>query len=497
MRELLSVQSVRQLELLEYLLDSGEVTLAQASDATGYASRTLWQDIKEINEYLAPMEIETTSKGVELIIPAAYSVRAVYRRVLCQSREYSLLEYLLFNEGQSLEELADNLYISLSTLRRMITIMNEKLAKFNFKIAVAPTRVVGDELSVSQFYVALFTEKYHELSDLLKKGEFQTMNLLLKNIMAEGDMSLSFSDLQKLRILGYVRIVRLRYGHEISLSDSDMKLLHDYKFLKDPVFLSQFMATFNMKIDTRVLLQMYQVLYGKEYFYSYEHLKEVIQEDAQKRKVFNAISELLETLAREFSISIENTERLQINLYNMLRLSEYRYFIIYSRSRQFIEGFDLDNPNVLDVFEEKMSVLDKYGIKLADYIYDDVIYTLLTEWPDFLEKLESFVPDIKIGLLFDTDADHVKFIHTILKKYSKQRLTLVVPELSSTIRGQLRERDMDLLITDIPNLAIKDIEIICVKEYPSKHDWKNILEAQERIVSRKMLLATGEKMRNE
>lgn len=496
MRELLSIQSVRQLELLEYLLDAGEVTLAQVSDATGYASRTLWQDIKEINEYLAPMEIETTPKGVELIIPSAYSVRAMYKRVLCQSREYNLLEYLLFNEGQSLEELADNLYISLSTLRRMIATMNEKLAKFDFKIAVAPTRVIGNELSVSQFYVALFTEKYYELSDLLKKGEFQTMNLLLENITNEGKMKLSFSDLQKLRILGYVRIVRLRHGHEISLDDKDMKLLRDYKFLKDPVFLTQFMATFNMKIDEHILLQMYQVLYGKEYFYSYEHLKAVVQEDARKKKVFDAIRELLETLAEEFSISLENTERLQINLYNMLRLSEYRYFIIYSRSRQFIEGFDLDNPNVLDIFKKRMSILEKHDIELPGYIYDDFIYTLLTEWPDFLEKLESFVPDIKIGLLFDTDVDHVKFVHTILRKYSKQRLTLVVPELSSTIRGQLRERDIDLLITDIPNLAIKNIEIICVEEYPSKHDWKNILEAQERIVSRKILLATGEKMQN-
>ena len=496
MRELLSVQSVRQLELLEYLLKSGEVTLAEVSNATGYASRTLWQDIKEINEFLKPMEIETTSKGVELIIPAAYSVRAVYRRVLCQSREYNLLEYLLFNEGQSLEELADNLYISLSTLRRMITTMNEKLAKFDIKIAVAPARVIGDEPRVSQFYVALFTEKYYELADFLKKGEFQTLNLLLQKITKEGKMNLSFSDLQKLRILGYVRIVRLRYGHEIPLDETDMKLLHNYKFLKEPVFLTQFMATFNMQMNEHVLLQMYQVLYGKEYFYSYQHLEEVITEDKHKKKVFAAIGELIESLGEEFSISTENTERLQISLYNMLRLSEYRYFIIYSRSRQFIEGFDLDNPNVLNIFEEKMAILERHGLELPNHIYDDVIYTLMTEWPDFLEKLESFVPDIKIGLLFDTDRDHVEFIHTILRKYSKQRLTIVVPNLSSTMMGQLREKDIDLLITDIPHLAIRGVEIICVEEYPSKRDWKNILEAQERIVSRKMLLATGEKMRN-
>lgn len=494
MRELLSVQSVRQLELLEYLLDAEEVTLAEVSNATGYASRTLWQDIKEINEFLAPMEIETTSKGVELIIPAAYSVRAVYRRILLQSREYNLLEHLLFKEGQSLEDLADSLFISLSTLRRMIATMNEKLAKFDIKIAVAPTRVIGNELSVSQFYIALFSEKYYESSDFLKKGEFQTMNLLLKNIMQEGKMKLSFSDLQKLRIWGYVRMIRLRHGHKIDL-DGDLKLLHEYKFLKEPVFLTQFMATFNMKMDEEVLLQMFQVLFGKEYFYSYEHLSEVVKEDSEKRKVFEAIHEMLLALADEFSISIDNTERLQISLYNMIMLSEYRYYVIYSRSHQFNEGFDKDNPGVMGIFDEKIEILNEHGVELEDYIREDVIYTLLTEWPGFLEKIDGFVPDLKIGLLFDTDADHVEFIHKILEKYSKQKLTLVVPDLFSTIRGQLREKDIDLLITDIPHLAIKDIEIVCVEEYPSKHDWKNILAAQERIVSQKMRAVTGEKMR--
>ena len=496
MRELLSVQSVRQLELLEYLLDADEVTLAEVSKATGYASRTLWQDIKEINEFLAPMEVLSTTKGIKLFIPNTCSVRAVYRRVLCQSREYNLLEHLLFKEGQSLEELADSLYISLSTLRRMIATMNEKLKKFNIKIAVAPARVIGDELSVSQFYIALFSEKYYESADFLKKGEFQTMNLLLKNIMQESKMKLGFSDLQKLRIWGYVRIVRLRNGHQIPL-DEDMKMFHDYKFLKEPVFLTQFMATFNMRLDEHTLLQMFQVIFGKEYFYSYQHLEEVIKEDDNKRKVFGAIYEMLAALAEEFSISSENTQRLQINLYNMIRLSEYRYFIIYSRSRQFISGFDLDNPNVIDIFEEKMAILDKYDIKIPDYIHDDVIYTLLTEWPDFLEKIDSFVPDIKIGLLFDTDADHVEFIHKILKKYSKQKLTVVIPDLFSTIKGQLREKDIDLLITDIPNLSIQNIEIICVEEYPSKRDWRNILKAQEEIVSNKMRLVNGGKLRRE
>lgn len=487
MRDLLSIHATRQLELLEYLMKCSTATLAEISAATRYPARTLWQDIQEVNTYLDPIRVETTNTGVSLHIPSTFSIRAVYRRLLARSKEYCLLEYLFFNEGKSLEELTQALYLSLSTLRRMISEMNKKLEKSQLKISTTPLRVCGDELSVSQFYIAFFSEKYYNLSDFLQDNEFQTLNLLLKKICTENAWHLSFPDLQKLRVWSYVRLIRMRNNHPIHYKQT-LNMLQDYKFLQNQAFLAQFFATFHMKLDKELLLQMFQVVLGGLHMATYEELMAAIQEDHSKKKIFDLVYKLLSTLSEEFNIPLNNTEQLQLDLYNIIQLSSYRHFIIYSRSRQFLEEFGKDNPDILDIFIRTMKVSNVCDCTPENCICDEMIYTIITQWTEFLEKIEDLIPEIEIGLLFDTDFAHLTFIKKILKKYSKQKISIVVPDIFSTISGQLPDKGFDLLITDIPNLPIQDIEVICVQEYPSQKDWERILTAQKRIVSEKMKL---------
>lgn len=485
MRDLLSSHSTRQLALLEYLMKCSTVTLAEISAATGYASRTLWQDIHEVNTYIAPIRIETTKAGVMLNIPPSLSIRTVYRLLLSESKEYTLLEYLFFNEGKPLEEVATNLYLSLSTLRRMIAEMNKKLEKFQFKIAVSPTQVVGDELSVSQFYIALFSEKYYDFSDFLSRNEFQTLNLLLKKICKENSWHLTLPDLQKLRTWGYIRTIRMQHGHSIHYAQT-IDMLQDYTFLKDHAFQTQFFATFHMKLDKELLLQMFQVVLGGLHINTYKQLMISIKEEPSKKEIFDKVYLLLSNLSNEFALSLDNTEQLQLDLYNIMQLSHYRHFIIYSRCRQFLEGFGNDHPYILNIFYEKMKALKVCTCTPEYYLCDDIIYTIITQWPEFLDKIESLTPRIEIGLLFDTDIAHLKFIQKLLKKYSNQKLSIAVPNVFSTTAEQLPNKGLDLLITDIPNLPVVDVEVLCVQEYPSEKDWKQIFSTQERIVRQKM-----------
>jgi Transcriptional antiterminator len=485
MRELLSIHSIRQLALLEYLMRCSTATIAEISAATGYAPRTLWQDIQEVNGYLAPIRIETTNTGVMLNIPPSLSIRAIYRLLLAGSKEYNLLEYLFLNEGGSLEEVADNLYLSLSTLRRMIAEMNKKLEKHRIKIAVAPTKIIGDELSVSQFYIALFSEKYYNLSDFLQCGEFQTLNLLLNKICKENSWQLTFPDMQKLRLWGYVRLVRMRHNHPIHYTQT-LDMLHDYSFLHDQAFLIQFFVTFRMKLDKELLMQMFQLVLGGLHLNTYEQLMFAIKKEPFRKKIFDNVYTLLSALSNEFDISLSNTENLQLDLYNIMQRSHYRHFIIYSRSRQFLEGFGKDYPYVLNIFYEKLQHLRVCHCMPEYFICDDMIYAIITQWPDFLEKIENIIPEIEVGLLFDTDIAHLRFIQKILKKHSTQKLSIAVPNVFATTVGQLPCQELDLLITDIPNLPVKDVEVLCVQEYPSEKDWKRILSTQERIVRQKM-----------
>jgi len=481
MRELLSIQILRQLTLLEYLVKNGEATLAEISNATGYATRTLWQDAKQANTYLAPVQIETQQSGIRLVIPQACSVRTIYNKVLCQSKEYNLIEYLFMHEGETLEELAENLYLSLSTLRRMIGQMNKKLERFKIKIVTNPTYITGDELSVSRFYIALFSEKYYDLSDLLSKEECHTMNLLIEKIIKESKVNFTFPDLQRMRIWGYVRLIRMKNNHTINYEKT---LWLEYKFLKDKAFLAQFYRTFTINMDDNLLLQMFKVLFGGQYATSYVHLKEIINHGEEQKGIYNKIQEILSNLSAQLDISLQGTEEMQVRLYNILQLSDYRHSIIYNRSRQFLEGFVKENRKIAEIFYEQVSAV--LQCSRDNYICDDVMFTLFTEWPELLEKLDSMLPEVKVGILFDSDMKHVELIRKMLKRHAKLKIDVAVPKTFSTFAGQIPGKDIDVLVTDIPGLSAPGIEIVCVQEYPTEKDWQDILLAQERAFSNKM-----------
>ena len=60
-----------------------------------------------------------------------------------------------------------------------------------------------------------------------------------------------------------------------------------------------------------------------------------------------------------------------------------------------------------------------------------------------------------------------------------------VPDVFAAFSGQLSEADMDLLITDIPRMAVEKVEVVCIQEYPDERDWQHIFAAQQQIFRKK------------
>lgn len=52
-------------------------------------------------------------------------------------------------------------------------------------------------------------------------------------------------------------------------------------------------------------------------------------------------------------------------------------------------------------------------------------------------------------------------------------------------------KGIDLLVTDIPELDTPCRETVCIQEYPTSRDWRNVLLAEERIYRQKIMKAQG------
>ena len=99
MREILSKHHLRHLALLEFLLKNKKqwISLKDISDSLDTPTRTLHTDIHEINTYISPIIIRTSSFGIKISIPPTYSERYLYKKILVVSREFNLIEHVFAN----------------------------------------------------------------------------------------------------------------------------------------------------------------------------------------------------------------------------------------------------------------------------------------------------------------------------------------------------------------------------------------------------------------
>ncbi|WP_231190041.1 helix-turn-helix domain-containing protein [Streptococcus equi] len=87
---------------------------------------------------------------------------------MLESPSLQLMSALFFDDFASLDDLAEALFISLSTLKRLIRKTNLYLKEhFDIIISAKPIRVVGDEYNIRLFTSSIFQKHIPFLNGLL------------------------------------------------------------------------------------------------------------------------------------------------------------------------------------------------------------------------------------------------------------------------------------------------------------------------------------------
>ena len=126
MEALLKSNEIRRLRIAEVLYDNEDwMTIADLAKKLNVSIRILKYDIENFKNFFDDFTIETSRHGIRLQFLKNKSLKTLYKNVLDQSISFQLLEILFSEENYSTFELAEELYISPSTLYRMIDHINE------------------------------------------------------------------------------------------------------------------------------------------------------------------------------------------------------------------------------------------------------------------------------------------------------------------------------------------------------------------------------------
>lgn len=483
MRKLLSIQQRRMLDIIEFLYSSDHFFIYELSDHFKCSPKTIRNDIHIINDFFYPVEIVThQSKGISLQLPSNYSIEFVYEVILENSLEFTLLELIFFKKNLTVSKAADKLHSSPSTIRRLISKMNEALKDECISIHTFPIKMIGNEADICNFYVHLITEKYSSRKKPFSSLQLKALDQALLILAEKEKVSLNFPDIEKLRIWIMVNIVRMQNdptGNIVFSSLNEEKATEIVNSLT-PTHKITFKMIFRLELDVQVISRLFYVFLVKQFAFDATTFDVILNGDSNAAKIVSMFDEIITNTAIEFDIPLLNKKEILLNLYNVSILQYGQPFILYDKCRFFIESIEMKNPEFTDFLKRQyMDVFNQP--KLMHYELYSYLYFTITHWQNLPSFLDRASPKLRVVLFFNTDIEHMEFIkNEIALRFQEKLVVQLVNDISlSTFKKNVPL--YDIILTNISGIQNDLNNVLCFSINPKTNDWTNLYKLYLKI----------------
>ncbi|MDZ5759248.1 helix-turn-helix domain-containing protein [Carnobacterium maltaromaticum] len=483
MRDILTGYDEKQLKLLEYLSDRGWVPFDELTIEIGGTKKSIRGNIKEINGYLKPLKIEESlERGIYLSIPTSASIYSIYSKMLYRSREFQMIELIFFDESFTLETLSEELFISLSTLKRMIKRLNPILEKLNIQIATNPIKISGSETQICNFMIHYFEEKYIDEKSPFSETYQRTLREWILMLSGKMQQNLNYPDLKKVEMWIMVNLIRVRNGN---LGEPiNFQLPKEIKLATDSYFLDKFYTVFGIAMNPSIVARLVYIFINGNFAFTYEQMLNIAAADPEKEKTVRQVENLLTSLKEELNLPLVKRDTLVKDLFNVVYLQYGIVYILFNKHKYFFKKVLKDNKKA------SSSIRGACEDAFADKKFDEnkiysIAYVLVTHWEDMLSNLNRELPKIQIGLFFDTDLEYMDLLKKQLQYFFKDKVEIQI--MNDLTFASFRENTAhyDFVLTNIVNLDSNGVPIITLPIYPSLQDWEKINELYQKICTNK------------
>ena len=472
MRELLSYRDLRHLRLVEILnLQREMIQLKEISKMLDVPIRTIHSDIRNLNYYIAPFFILTTSAGVILEIPENYSIRYIYKKILENSLEFRLLQYVFLNEEKTIKELSKEFFISESTIKRLIKRINKILIKENIEISTSPVNMTGNERKITQFMSSYYNELYFQF-DFVSVEERKLIEKLVQSVFDDEKIELHFNQLKKYTTWIYVNLVRMKNGH---YADVVTNRFANASVLEDEDFCQKFSQVFTVELNEG---NLNRILYARSragFISSYQELVKVNYDNKKQAELTKNVETVLNKITADLCIPFTSDAResLLLDIVNLINVRGYITFILYDKREYFLKRL---SDNYRHVRELVQSYIDRLVVPPFDNIeINELTYILLTHLPDLFDRLRYIEKKVVIAILVDSDLEHAYFIKKELDSYSRFNIeTKILMGFDLEQVHALTKKQ--ILVTNIPGITNVACRVLCFADYFSSRNWSQLNE---------------------
>ena len=489
MEELLENSLLKHYYIISFLLNKDWMTIDRLAQEIKIPARTIRQDIGNINQYIAPAKIESSQRfGIRLTYDASHNPLYIYAAIYRQSTRFLILEELFLHRFSSMTQLAEELFISESTLKRHVLAINQVLEHEGFRIDTQTLDIVGDEKKIHFFYYCYFLERYWFIDAFLSQDELQLIDEIIADFsthfpVLKSPRYQSFSFLNKLRTTVFICLTRNSRGH--TFKDASLVKEND---TFSPELRQKITRIYRINCSSFVFSHLFYLFFNSRNALTYQDLLVKARHNPVIHSIYQALSHFLDVTAASRKLKLANRDLVLLRLYNAIEYTWGPTKILYNPDEAFFMNMNKFEQTFIKQTKETLIAIlraEKIWKQIDEALITRLLFILVTSWDNLTIQLEEKAPKVRTGLFFNTSFEHSQFLLQELSYHMRSSLKPELMHVNTLAKLKAAAPHFDMIITNLPLLNLPKCHIVSIQPHPTPEDFDNILAVYNKIISAK------------
>lgn len=418
--------------------------------------------IEELQEHLFKLEqlfpnllLQSRKKAIQLQFEVLNSLDPRIT-IFEQSETYSFLNQLFFKEGQSLEQMCQELVISCERVQKIIHHLNTKLPQhYGISIQLSPLFMEGEEEDIRAFYIDYFSQSYSFLDWPFPSISEESLTHLMQLFLDAQQISPNLSSLRQIKYILAINLERFKRKHFIK-NPTPLLTSHYSTLMQIPQF-EENIKKIAKKLHFEPTKETLEQLFSnpvKSLQITNNPSNGALGNIHHIQKSYRLLSQILEELAKEFHLQIENREEL-IWLLHYTSQSDFFHLLsnqsLDRQKSQILSSYQVEFPKLFEVSQHKFqSYLTEMGLENHPSKLQELVYTFSIQGHRILVQLLQKLPKIRVLVISHLDSHHAQNLIETLAHYGNNLYLFDSWEESTISFSVLNQIPHDIVITTFP-----------------------------------------------
>ena len=456
MNILLSKTEQDLLFLLEELTKHHDwIELSVLAEKLNYSIEELQEHLFKLEQLFPNLLLQSRNKGIQLQFDFQNTLDpriAIFK----QSETYSFLNCLFFKEGQSLEQMCQELSTNTEHIEEIIQHLNTKLPQhYGISIQLSPLFMEGTEEDIRAFYLDYFSQSYDFLDWPFSSISEECLTDLIQLFLNAQQVSPNLSSLRQIKYTLAINLERFNKSHLIENS-TPLLTSHYSTLLQIPQF-EQDIKKLAKKLNFEPKQETLEQLFSnpvKSPQITNNPSNGALGDIQHIQKSYRLLSQILEELAKEFHLQIENREEL-IWLLHYTAQSDFFHLLsnqsLDRQKSQILSSYQVEFPKLFEVSQHKFqSYLTEMGLENHPSKLQELVYTFSIQGHRILVQLLQKLPKIRVLVISHLDTHHAQNLIDTLTHYGNNLYLFDSWEEATISFSILNQIPHDIVISTFP-----------------------------------------------